>query len=84
MTLALLGSVAARRGDPEAGATVLGATAAAWERMSLVPTGAEEVLYHETVDELRATLGQDRYDAAFAEGQAMELEDAIEYALEAL
>lgn len=47
-------------------------------------TGAEAELYRDTVEELRATLGQDRYDAAFAEGQTMGLEDAVEYALEAL
>ena len=84
LTVALLGSVAARRGDPETGTTLLGGAAAAWELLSVAPAGAEAVLYDETVEELRTTLGQDRYDAAFAEGQAMALEDAIEYALEAL
>lgn len=84
LTLALLGSVAARRGDPEAGTRVLAAAGAAWERSSLTPTGAEAELYHETVEELRATLGQGRYNAAFTEGQTMALEEAVEYALRTL
>jgi predicted ATPase len=81
MVLALLGSVAAQRGDAEVGTRLLGAAAAVWERMSLPLTGAEADLYHETVEELRATLGRDLYDAVFAEGEAMALEDAVAYAL---
>ena len=84
LTLALLGSVAARRGHAELGARLLGGAATAWERLSLSLTGAEADLYRETVEELHTTLGRERYEAAFAEGQAMALEDAIEYALEAL
>jgi len=83
-TLVVIGSVAARRGEDEAGAKLIGAADAASERLNFAMTGAEAVLYHETMEELRATLGQDRYEAAFAEGETMGLEAAIEYALEAL
>jgi hypothetical protein len=47
-------------------------------------TGVEVELYQEAVQELSRTLGQDRYEAAVAQGQAMSLEEAVEYALRSL
>jgi non-specific serine/threonine protein kinase len=37
--------------------------------------------YEVTVDRLRVTLGEDRFDAGWAEGRAMSVTDAIDHAL---
>lgn len=42
----------------------------------------ERPLSERAVATIRASLGEDAYDAAFAEGRAMPMEEAIECALE--
>jgi predicted ATPase/class 3 adenylate cyclase len=80
--LALIGSVAARRGDAEVGARLIGAADAMRERTGVSFASPEAELHDCTVGELRGTLGQERYGAVFTEGQAMSLDEAISYALE--
>ncbi|WP_137815216.1 ATP-binding protein [Gandjariella thermophila] len=79
---AVLGWIAAAEGRPERGARLLGAADAVWRR-----TGSS--LYRHLVDlnekvvaELRSTLGDDGFDAAFAEGTRLTLDEAVCYALE--
>ncbi len=80
----MLGLVAAalgRRGDAAAGATLLGAEAVLRERVHLDRSGAYKLLHPLIVDELRGSLGVDRYDEAFAVGRQMSMQAAVEYAL---
>ena len=82
-----LGMVAAALGDggeASAGATLMGAEDALRERVSLPRTGAYVELHRAAVDELRAQLGEERYEIAFAKGRKMSLDAAVEYALAAI
>jgi predicted ATPase/class 3 adenylate cyclase len=80
----MLGLVAAalgRRGDAVVGATLQGAEDVLRERVHLERSGAYKQLHPVIVEELRGSLGVDRYEEAFAEGREMSMQAAVEYAL---
>ena len=81
---ALLGAIAAQRGDYELGAQFLGTVDVLLERSSMQLTGAEAELHRETVMSIRESLEKTVYEAHFAKGAAMSLEDAVDDALTAL
>jgi tetratricopeptide (TPR) repeat protein len=81
--LVLAAALIGRRGDQEFAARILGATDALGERIGLVLSGAEAELHDETVAKVQQALGP-RYEAAFADGRAMSLDDAVALALEML
>src|SRR5262249_34469148 len=60
---------------------LLGADEAYWETPGARPPVASGPEYERTVAESRAALGEAGFAAAWAEGRAMSLEQAIEYAL---
>ena len=80
-TLGIVASAIMEDGNVEGGATLMGAEDLLRERVSLPRTGAYVELHRSAVDELRLRLGNERYETAFAEGRAMSLGAAIEYAL---
>jgi predicted ATPase len=82
--LFLLGAIATRRRQHRSAAMIFGAAEALRARSELAVSGAEAQLYGATVEELHRTLGTRLYDSAFAEGHAMSLEEAVEYALASL
>jgi hypothetical protein len=83
LNLSLLGSVAAALGDPEAGARLVGAAEAERARVGLSFAGtAEGELHERTIEDLRAALGSEALDAAFAEAASLELDEAVAFALE--
>jgi predicted ATPase/class 3 adenylate cyclase/DNA-binding CsgD family transcriptional regulator len=78
--LECLGGVAIRAGNhPEAG-RIFGATDAFRQRMGLVRFTIYEAGYQAAVAELREAMGEDAFDAAWAEGEALSIEEAIAYA----
>ena len=81
-SLAGLGSVAALDEEPERAARLWGAVAALREKTGKRAAPASRATYERAVDTARAQLGDAFFAAAWAEGQAMTLEQAIAYALE--
>ena len=79
--LTLLGALAAQRGHEEMCARLIGAADALRERSDVSLSGVEIELRRTTEDELRLRIGTARYEHAYAEGHAMSLEEAVEYAL---
>ncbi len=81
---------AARLADPAGtsaqssttGARLLGAAAGLREATGSPRSLRERLLFERVVAAIRASLGEDAYDIAFAEGRAMPMEQAIEVALE--
>ena len=83
----VLGLVAAafgRQGNATVGATLIGAEDALREDVHLQRTGAYVPLHKAIVDELRGSLGVDRYEEAFAKGRELSMHEAVEHALRAL
>jgi non-specific serine/threonine protein kinase len=78
-----LGELALAEGEPERGARLLGASLAVRESFAQPLTEEERALYEKTWCALREDLDGAACDAARAEGLAMSLEQAVEYALEA-
>ncbi len=66
---------------PERAATLLGAVDGLLSAMGARMEASERPDFERTVETVRARLGAERFAAASAEGQAMTLEQAIEYAL---
>ena len=62
---------------------LLGAGEACCETLGIRPPVALAVEYERTVTEGRAALGEAAFAAAWAEGRAMSLEQAVAYALDA-
>jgi len=73
--------VAIARGDAECSARLWGAVDASWES-HVVPRPPDKILeVAPHVTKARAALGDEAYAAAYAQGRATTLEQAIEYAL---
>jgi non-specific serine/threonine protein kinase len=72
--------LAVAKGQPARAARLLGAAAAGRETMRVVQAYTGSHLDHDTAAS-RATLDEDGYAAAWADGQAMTLQHAIAYAL---
>ena len=79
--LLLLGAIAIRRRDVNSAARLVGAAEALRARSKLILSGAEARLYETTIEELHCNLSARSYEVAFAEGQMMSLDEAVEYAL---
>jgi predicted ATPase len=75
----LFGALAAKQGDPERGARCLGVAGALREEFHMAP----DELDSETERDLRRTLGDERYEAAFDKGRELPMDEAVAYALEA-
>ena len=83
-SLFLLGSIEARRGDLEVSARLLGAAEAERARigLSLDPSPGEELeIYTNALAETRAALEPVAFQAAYDEGSALTLDDAVELAV---
>jgi predicted ATPase/class 3 adenylate cyclase len=77
-SLDYLARVAARSGSPDEAARLLGASRAL-RNAPAAPADQDE--YDQLLEGLRATLGQDVLTRQFADGEAMTLEEAIDYGL---
>ena len=69
---------------PARAARLLGAAAGLRETAGVSLQHFEREMHARTVDAVREKLGDDRFDALWAEGRAMTLDAAVEHALEAL
>jgi tetratricopeptide (TPR) repeat protein len=78
--LAVLASIKADGGSPEVAARLAGATAAFARDMALARLPAHWELIDSAARACRATLGDDQFGRAWAEGNAMTLADAVAYA----
>ncbi|MFN8496646.1 MAG: adenylate/guanylate cyclase domain-containing protein [Anaerolineae bacterium] len=74
--------IARAQGDPVRAARLLGAAEALRERVGVRMTGMERVEYDDDVAALRGQLPSAEFDAAWAAGRRMTLDDAVAYALE--
>jgi predicted ATPase/class 3 adenylate cyclase/Tfp pilus assembly protein PilF len=81
--LASLGRLAgeAKPGDAERGGKLLGAAEGILEAIGGVLDPGEQQRHEQGTEAIRSQLGDEAFKAAYAEGQAMSLEAAIEYAL---
>jgi predicted ATPase/class 3 adenylate cyclase/Tfp pilus assembly protein PilF len=77
-----LGSVARSRGNAGRGAQLLGACQSIREAVGLAPTASSAEEYRTHAAAAREALGHHAFEAAWAEGQAMTLDEAVAYALE--
>ncbi len=82
MCLASLAGVAGFVGQPEKAARLFSATAAQLEEISSTLDTADQRDYDLNLAAARAQLDEAAWQAAWAEGRAMSMEQAIEYALE--
>jgi predicted ATPase/class 3 adenylate cyclase len=84
ITYCLLGlaDVAWLQGQARRGAALLAAADALRQAIGLSPNADAVVTYESNLLALRSILGEEAFAAAWAEGQAMTLEQAIAYALE--
>jgi predicted ATPase len=80
-TLGLIASATVETGNAEVGATIMGFEGSLRQRVSLPRTGAYVGLHAAAVADLRRSLGDERYEEAFAAGGAMTLEEAVGYAM---
>ncbi|WP_418960160.1 ATP-binding protein [Streptomyces tritici] len=80
----LLGWVAARQDRHVRAATLFGAAAAVWHPMGATLDGYAPMAaaHHRHLAEVRAALGDERYEAAFAQGNGMTARAAVAFALE--
>jgi predicted ATPase/DNA-binding SARP family transcriptional activator/DNA-binding CsgD family transcriptional regulator len=78
-----LAGVAGARDEPERGARLFGAAEALLETVggARYVHAQDRVSYEHAVEVLRSELGEEAFGAAWAEGRAMTLEQAIEHAL---
>jgi hypothetical protein len=74
--------VAAMQGQPERAARLLGASAALREEIGAPLSPVARVDHDHASNAARATLGEDAFAAAWAEGYAMPLEEATADALD--
>jgi predicted ATPase/DNA-binding CsgD family transcriptional regulator len=79
-----LARVTSARGDHEGAARTFGAAEALLEAAGdpLYAHAQDRADYERAVDALRSRLGEEPFRAAWSEGRAMEMEEAVEYALE--
>jgi hypothetical protein len=78
-TVSFAGLLAIQRGEYRRGARLLGRGDAGTGSWWLLPD--QRRAYEESVVATRAALGEDDFASAWAEGQQMTLEDAVELAL---
>jgi non-specific serine/threonine protein kinase len=79
--LVALAGIAAARGQGARAARLLGAFAAGLDRIDAALYRPERFERDRCLEEVRARLGEPAFAAAWAEGQAMTLEQAVTYAL---
>ena len=77
-----LGEVAAVLEDPQRASRLIGASEGLFDEIGVPIQDNEGERYAHTVEELRELLGEAAFEAARAEGRAMPMEVAIDYALE--
>jgi hypothetical protein len=77
-----LAAVASGQGDPERAARLLGAAAALRENRSIPLPPVERADLDRVMAGVRASLGEAAFAAAWAQGQAMPLEQIIDEALQ--
>ena len=76
-----LAGPAVTRGDPERAARLLGASEALLETMGVGLQPADQAEADRYVAAVRERLDEGTFEAAWAEGRAMSLEEAVAYAL---
>jgi hypothetical protein len=76
-TLALIAEIGAHRGDADRAARLVGAADAIVRRTGWAPSRVEVESHRRNADEVRRVLGTERFDAAYAEGLAMSIDDAL-------
>jgi tetratricopeptide (TPR) repeat protein len=81
--LAGRGGLAVAEGQPECAARLLGAAAALLRNSGARLQPIDEAAFDRSVTAARTALGEDAFAAAWAEGRAMTLQQAMTYALEA-
>jgi len=77
-----LARLARRRGDPERSAKLLGAAAVIRESAAIGLSASELEHSQQEVSETRASLGDAEFATAWAQGEALPIERALEYAIE--
>ena len=82
MHLAAIAGPVATGGDPQAAARLLGASEALLEALGIIIPASDWSTLDRSVEAAREQLDEATFDAAWAEGWAMSLEQAISYALE--
>ncbi|HET7745037.1 MAG TPA: adenylate/guanylate cyclase domain-containing protein [Gaiellaceae bacterium] len=80
-TLGLMGIAIASAGDTATCALLLGAEDILRERASLPRTGAYVAFHRTKIGELRGSMGDEEFEAAFEKGRMMSLADAVSIAL---
>src|SRR5206468_1959456 len=73
-------TVALLADDPQLAARLLGAVDAAYQRSRRVRAVVEEEEYRAAVERLQAQLGRESYEAAYAEGVELSVDEAVQYA----
>jgi predicted ATPase/DNA-binding NarL/FixJ family response regulator len=81
MALVGLAGVAIKRGEAERSVHLLGAVETRRTTISAVLWRVDQVEYKRTITQAQSALTVEEFSAAWAQGQAMSLEDAISYAL---
>ena len=81
-TLEAIATVMIMQQDMERAVRLLGATSAFYEQMRFLMSALEREHHEHNVQALRETLAREAFEAGWVQGQAMTLEQAIEYALE--
>jgi predicted ATPase/DNA-binding CsgD family transcriptional regulator len=71
-------------GHPDKAALLLGAAAAARDNVGPPRPPVEAPAYERSVEQARASTGSDRFSMAWAQGHAMTVSEALDFALEAL
>jgi predicted ATPase/DNA-binding CsgD family transcriptional regulator len=86
ITMALVGlaGVAGKRGEPARAARLLGAVETRRNTIGAVLWHVDRLEYEHNLAAAHAALTEEQFAAAWAQGQAMSLEDAITYAQEAV
>ena len=77
----IIGSYSERQEDQEKAVHLLGAADALRKQLNTPLSPAYQILYQRTVSPLRSQLDEAHFAKAWAEGQAMPLEEAVKYAL---
>jgi hypothetical protein len=79
--LECFGFLAIAEEEPQAAVKLFGAAEALREKIQAPMTDYEQVEYYRSVAQLRAMLAEAEFNALWAEGRAMTMEQAIEFAL---
>lgn len=79
--LDILGSIAAAQDEPTRATRLFGGAEGLRESDGLAQWSADRELYERQLPALRSTLGEEGYAAAWAEGRAMTLDEAVALAL---